>query len=238
MKTVSFIRTVIGAAALAAFAGQAGAVTLLTLDDVSARNTSNPEDIQCIIYGNSCPGGKQDMAALNYVQTGNQTLFDLTSDPNQKGNLDPKAGPVISDYTVGYLQTFVGRVFGIGIDVNTAGGADPERLVRFEVNVDRLNVAGGFVTEFLYAPLTPTSLDPAFNGNGFFDFTLNTIDLTSYAAGDLVQFRVVFDQASNGAENFFVYRGALPPIPEPSTYALMLGGLGAVGFMARRRRKG
>ncbi|VAW48087.1 hypothetical protein MNBD_GAMMA04-536, partial [hydrothermal vent metagenome] len=27
------------------------------------------------------------------------------------------------------------------------------------------------------------------------------------------------------------------PVPEPSTYALMLGGLGMVGFMAYRRRK-
>ena len=33
------------------------------------------------------------------------------------------------------------------------------------------------------------------------------------------------------------FRGTLAPIPEPETYALMLAGLGAIGFMAKRRRK-
>jgi hypothetical protein len=33
-----------------------------------------------------------------------------------------------------------------------------------------------------------------------------------------------------------VVRVSVSPIPEPSTYALMLAGLAAVGFVARRRR--
>ena len=35
---------------------------------------------------------------------------------------------------------------------------------------------------------------------------------------------------------YSVALNAVPAVPEPETYALMLAGLGAVGFMARRRR--
>ena len=33
-----------------------------------------------------------------------------------------------------------------------------------------------------------------------------------------------------------VVRLSVSPVPEPSTYALMLAGLGVLGFVARRRR--
>jgi hypothetical protein len=42
---------------------------------------------------------------------------------------------------------------------------------------------------------------------------------------------------AGGPESFLIYNLGVTPVPEPETYALMLAGLGAVGFMARRRRK-
>jgi len=50
----------------------------------------------------------------------------------------------------------------------------------------------------------------------------------SYAFGVTIP-----DRIWNGS----IYYGAVSAVPEPSTYALMLSGLGLVGFMAARRRK-
>jgi MYXO-CTERM domain-containing protein len=78
------------------------------------------------------------------------------------------------------------------------------------------------------------------NGNGFADYTLDTVDLSSYNATDTVLFHATWSNAVDGAESFFLVGTTLPPrdLPEPGTAALLgmaLAGLGLVGLIRRRR---
>ncbi len=210
--------------ALAALTGQANAVTALTITDVTTKGTTQPQDIQCLFIGNSCPLGQQAMDYYDFSATGSISSYDLTALPNHAGSKNVALAP---DYTVDYLASFVGRVFNVGIDVNTTS-AQGETLTAFDVAVN------GTV---IYDIAAPKQIGlGAFNGNGFFDWTLSTIDLSQYAGTDKVTFHAAWDNASDGPENFFLYKGPVVPVPEPGTYALMLAGLGVVGFMARRRK--
>jgi hypothetical protein len=75
----------------------------------------------------------------------------------------------------------------------------------------------------------------------------NSITLSNLAAGfsgsfgdNRIGLFASVNNATGGPETFFVASagGAVtPPIPEPETYALMLVGLGVVGFMTSRRRR-
>jgi len=79
--------------------------------------------------------------------------------------------------------------------------------------------------------------------NGEVDFTINWDPLDVYfGPGNSGMFTIQMDDISFDANGQTVdqnYRIEMvaAPIPEPETYALMLAGLGLVGFMARRRKQ-
>jgi hypothetical protein len=60
----------------------------------------------------------------------------------------------------------------------------------------------------------------------------------SLKAGDQFDFVLGFNDSGKGHDDWddYVVGVTLAPVPEPGTYALLLAGLAAVGFVARRRK--
>ncbi len=66
---------------------------------------------------------------------------------------------------------------------------------------------------------------------------LFALNLTSY---DFYFRYLVVDEANPGvikADQFYVSSVTVTPVPEPETYAMLVAGLGLMGFVARRRRQ-
>jgi hypothetical protein len=213
-------------AAAAAFSGAAQASVLaLTLtgpipdNTVGPQSTSNP----CVI-GNNCqnPAG---FGYNNYTESGSIHSYNMYSTNPTATVAEGVQG---TPYTVAQIEGFVGNQFNVAIDVNTTNAAG-ETLNQFDVIINGL---------LAYQYLGPTNIGLVNNnGNGFADWTLGVIDLSSYASDSTVLFHANWSNATDGAESFFlVHSGSVGAIPEPSTWAMMILGFMGVGFMAYRRK--
>ena len=98
-----------------------------------------------------------------------------------------------------------------------------------------LDLTGAAV--FLYSGMVGSG---SFVSGFAFDSTSITSSIYPLAAGDYYYqvMASVGADAVAGSYTFTSLAEPLAPIPEPETYALMLGGLAAVGFLSARRRRG
>ncbi|MYM26426.1 PEPxxWA-CTERM sorting domain-containing protein [Duganella sp. FT135W] len=66
----------------------------------------------------------------------------------------------------------------------------------------------------------------------------NTVGISSYFGGYTPSQQFVNNQYGNYTTFSTIGKSAIAAVPEPETYAMLLAGLGLVGFAARRRRQG
>jgi hypothetical protein len=130
-------------------------------------------------------------------------------------------------YSVGQIRTLLqgGNTFFVGVDISQAQGQPAYTLNSFTVSV-----AGTDAFQFT-GPQDFTS-----SGNGFSDFVLETIDLTTFAGNAPVIFTANFSNDNRAREQFFVVSSAEPPatVPEPATLLLVGSTLAATGLLCRR----
>lgn len=144
----------------------------------------------------------------------------------------------------GYTNAFSLNIGGAGmLTENSALGSS----VALQVGADNP------MPSFTFLTTSPTGLASASNGQTFTDSSNPSFAVISNANGGNVlanwggssygfQYVLGFNDAFSGDRDFDDYKVGVnfvaAPVPEPSTYALMLAGLAAVGFVARRRRRG
>jgi PEP-CTERM motif len=175
----------------------------------TAPNTIGPQSASapCIIAGTMC----QNPAGFDFT--------DFVQGGQPPSNFDEDS----PEYTI---SLFPFLAFDIAIDVNTNNAAS-EVLDSFSVFVDGAEI---------YTFTGPASIGNASSpGNGFADWILGSVDLSSFASDAIVVFNAVWSGDVAGAESFFLVEREAT-VPEPGTLILMGLGLLSLGLLRRRRR--
>lgn len=129
------------------------------------------------------------------------------------------------------LPIIIGNAVAPGIfqDLYNFSITDPGTLYG---SVIATNYAG-----YNIAGLAVSLLDSSFTQIGAVDNTPTSFTFSGLAAGTYSLNVIGFATGATGGLYGGSFVVATAPVPEPETYALMLAGLGVIGFMASRRKQ-
>ena len=205
---------VLACLSLSAISLPTSAVPLLLIVDAST-GTNQGVTNTCVIAATNCP----------------QNLIEF----RKYGNNANSFSGYSPDYT--YTPGIVGGTrfgftrFDVAIDSGSSS-AQSDTLNTFLVQT---NTGSGWVTRdsYLNGPVGNIG-NPQNNGNGFSDYLLQTVDLTSLAAGAGVRFYAELTQLTGGPESLFV-KAVDSQVPAPGSLALIGLGMVGLGWVLRPR---
>ena len=134
--------------------------------------------------------------------------------------------------------SFISKLFVAGLDYTTVGNYVGPDITGGN---NGFSLDGGKNARFSYdwSLDLPTKKANRLAKDGVVTFNLfgAGLDETDFTGAMIHVQSLSGEQTEIFGQDSIKIRDGVPPIPEPETYALMLAGLGVVGFMARRRKQ-
>ena len=145
------------------------------------------------------------------------------------------AGAITQDTSNPYVHIFS---HAAGTFTDYVDFTIPEGSLQSSANPLYLSLGGvptTSITNLAYSIIGGTSTSTGGTNYGSFLGNNTTYDLANIGSG---AYHLVVNGLVSGNAGGAYAVSLVSGVPEPETYAMMLGGLGLLGFMARRRQKG